>query len=287
METVTVSSETFIKVHVSTKINTKTSEEKAHSEFGGSQAERIMNCPGSVILSRGVPNPTNAASEEGTAAHACLEFFILNRLKLKNKTTRKAVLKKAENSFTIGESGKKIDWDEDMIEHALHSLAWVESQVAPKGEIYAESKVESTKFTTNDKKNRQKSTLDISIANWSARELIIADYKYGKHPVEVKKNSQLIYYAVALLIKLKSFKKFDRIRCVIIQPRAHHKDGFIREWYISVDDAIKWAKKFRKAAKLALKPKAPLKYGEKYCFFCLAKKKCPVMKGRMAQKDFK
>ena len=271
---------------MSKAINTNTSEEKEHSEFGGSQAERILNCPGSVILSRGIPNKTNAASERGTAAHACLEYFILNRKKLKNKATRKKVIELAEESSTVGESGETIFWDDEMIEHALHALAWIEEQLSPTSDLYAEQKIDSTKFTTGTEKKKQKSTVDVTIANWSARELIIADYKYGVHPVEAKKNSQLIYYALGVLLKLKGWKKFDRIRCVIIQPRASHKGGTIREWYISVDDAIKWGRKFRKTVKIAMKPKAPLNIGDKWCFFCLAKKICPKMKARMAAKDF-
>lgn len=268
-------------------IKTKTSEEKAHSEFGGSQAERILNCPGSVILSRGIPNKENAASRTGTAAHACVEFFINNRKKLKNKKTRKEVLTLAKKSVTVFEDpAEKIKWTEDMIQNALDITAWVEDQQTPKSTVYVESKVESTKFTTKDKNNRQKSTLDIAIANWSARELIIADFKNGTHPVEVKKNSQLTYYALAMLIKLKAWKHFDRIRLVIIQPNAYHKDGFTREYTMSVEAAIKWGKRFRKAVKLALKPKAPLKIGDKYCFFCPAKKKCPEMRSKMANKDF-
>lgn len=267
-------------------MKTQTSEVKQHSEFGGSQAERILNCPGSVIMSRGVPSKTNDASEEGTAAHACLEFFIINRHLLKKKSTREKILAKAEESFTIGESGKKIHWDEHMIAYALDALAWLEKKVAPDGEMFAETKVESTKFTTGSKKNRQKSTLDVSITNYGARELIIADYKFGKHKVEVENNSQLIYYALALLIKIKGWNKFDRIRCVIIQPRAHHKDGPFREWVISVEDAINWGRKFKKVVALALKPDAPLKYSEKYCFFCPGKKKCPVIKARQTSNDF-
>lgn len=252
-------------------MKTKTSEEKEHSEFGGSQAERIINCPGSVILSRGIPNKSNAASEEGTEAHACLEFIINNRKKLNDKLTRKKVLDHAEQK-----------WNQDQIDYALDALTWINEQISPNGEIFVEQKIDSSKYTTEG----QKSTVDISIANWSARELIVADYKYGKHAVEVKKNSQIIYYALGVIFKLNGWKKFDRIRCVIIQPRAHHKDGQIREWYISIDSAINWGRKFKKAVKIALKPNAPLKYGEKYCFFCLAKNKCPVMKTKNAAKDF-
>lgn len=258
-------------------MKTKTSEVKEHSEFGGSQAERIMNCPGSVVLSRGIPNKENEASKDGTAGHACLEFIIKNHKKLMNKKSRKKILEYAEGCETDG-----VSWDKEKIDYALDALTWVKDQLTVNSSVFVELKLDSSAFTTEG----QKSTLDIAIANWSARELIIADYKYGKHPVEVKKNSQLIYYALATLIKLKAFKKFDRIRLVIIQPRAPHKDGVIREYYMGVDDAIKWGKKFRKVVKTALGPKPPLKMGDKWCFFCPAKKKCPEMKTKMAAKDF-
>jgi hypothetical protein len=271
---------------VSKKLNTKTSEVKEHSEFGGSKSEQILNCPGSVLLSRGIPNKDNPASMHGTAAHACLEFIIRNHKQLKNPVQRKRILKKAlSSSTTIIDSDNVthvIDWDEEMVDDAIDALAWVKEQLSPNTTVYVESKIDSSSFTTEG----QGSTLDIGIAVWSARELIIADYKYGKHAVEVKNNSQLIYYALGMLIKLKAFKKFDRIRLVIIQPRASHKDGHIREHVISVEDAIKWGKKFRKVVKIALKPNAPLKIGDKWCFFCLAKKKCPAMKAKMASKDF-
>jgi hypothetical protein len=270
---------------MSKKINKKTSEVKAHSEFGGSQAERIMNCPGSVILSRGIPNRTNPSANRGTAAHACLEFIVNNRDALKSKASRKKILAAAlEMETPIEEDGEVIEvvqWDEDMVNDALNALTWIQEQVSPNGVIHVETRLDTSAFTTDD----QSSTLDIGIANYSARELIIADYKYGKYKVKVKNNSQLIYYALGLLIKLKAFKKFDRVRLVIIQPNSTGKT--ITEHTMSVDACIKWGKKFRKVVKVALRPKAPLKYGEKYCFFCLAKKKCPVMKGRMAAKDFK
>lgn len=258
------------------EINTNTSEVKEHSEFGGSQAERIMNCPGSVILSRGIPNKSNAAADKGTATHACVEFFIRNHKKLKTKKQRTELIDLALEMKTEG-----IPWDMDMVDNALNTLSWVKEKLQPGSKVFVEAHLDSSAFTTVG----QFSTLDIAIANFRARELIIADYKNGTHPVEVENNSQLIYYALAMLLKL-GINKFDRVKCVIIQPNAYHKDGEIREWITSVEDTIAWGKKFRKTVKIALKPKAPLKYGNKWCFFCLAKKKCPVMKQRMADKDF-
>lgn len=245
----------------------KTSEIKEHSEFGGSQAKRIKNCPASVLRSRGMPQqPESAAAKNGTDAHACLEFMVNNRDKLKKRSTRNEVLATAEAR-----------WNDTMIEDALDALTYIMEQLAPDHDVYVETKLDSSKFTTTG----QFSSLDVGIANWSARELITIDYKYGKHPVPAKKNDQLIYYALALLLKLKAWKKIDRVRLVIIQPNG----GGIREWYCDVEYLIKWGKKFRKITKLALTKKAPAKYGE-WCFFCLAKKSCTTFKNEMAKKDF-
>lgn len=251
-------------------MKTKTSEEKAHSEFGGSQAERIMNCPASVVLSRGIPRTTNAASERGTHAHACLEFLLNNRKLLRLPKSRVRVLDEADQN---------LNWDQDMVDHGLDAVSFIEKRMQPGATLYVEQKLDSSKFTTKD----QGSTLDVAIANWTARDLVIIDYKYGKHPVKVIRNAQLIYYGLAMLIKLKGWSKFDRLTLIIIQPNAYLEP---QESVISVASAINWGRKFKAAVKLALGPKPPYKYGDKWCFFCPAKKKCPVMRQRQQAKDF-
>ena len=59
--------------------NTKTSEVKAHADFGASGSKRWLNCSASVQLSRGMPNYESKYAQEGTDAHACLEFILKNR----------------------------------------------------------------------------------------------------------------------------------------------------------------------------------------------------------------
>ena len=48
----------------------------AHSSFGFSGQGRIISCPGSVRMQRGMPNTTNDAAELGTAVHECSEFAL-------------------------------------------------------------------------------------------------------------------------------------------------------------------------------------------------------------------
>src|SRR5215469_7170802 len=48
-----------------------------HSNFGGSKAERWLNCPGSVALCASVPPlPTSAYALEGTQAHALAAYCL-------------------------------------------------------------------------------------------------------------------------------------------------------------------------------------------------------------------
>lgn len=260
-----------MKKKLNSKIKKKLSEVKAHSEFGGSQAKRISKCPASVKRCRGKESKENTASLNGTYAHACLEYFLINRAKLKKKISRNKVMEWAENHP---------DWNEDMIDDALNTVTWVNDQIQPGGELFVEERLDTSAFTTKD----QSSTLDIGIANWRARELIIADYKYGKHPVKARWNYQLIYYALGMLIKLKAWKKFDRIRIVIIQPNGPKNNSF-NEWIMTVEQAVRWGKRFRKTVKIALGKKPPFQHGE-WCFFCLGKPGCPEFQKQMMLKEF-
>lgn len=49
----------------------------AHAKLSPSSAERWMNCPGSVVLSEGMPDKTTQFAEEGTMAHAVAEAMLL------------------------------------------------------------------------------------------------------------------------------------------------------------------------------------------------------------------
>lgn len=50
----------------------------SHAKLSPSAAERWMTCPGSVVLSEGMPEKTSAFAEEGTQAHALAEMLLNN-----------------------------------------------------------------------------------------------------------------------------------------------------------------------------------------------------------------
>ena len=238
--------------------NTKTSEVKAHADFGASGSKRWLNCSASVQLSRGMPNYESKYAQEGTDAHACLEFILKNR---------KNIFLAATNAY------KK--WPREMVNHAYESAKYImELMQNPNAEMFIETKIDSSSFTTKD----QFSTLDVAVAHYNARNLHIIDYKYGAGlAVYPEDNPQLIYYAIAMMLKL-GWKKFDKATLTIIQPRKECEKGeVIRSWVIDDEELLKWGKKFKLGVKAALAPNAPIKAGD-WCQFCNAKIKCPALR---------
>lgn len=248
------------------KLNKKTSEEKAHALFSASGSERWLNCEGSIELSKGLPDEEGSeASKEGTVAHSCLEFICKNR---KNpEAARKMALK---------------TWSQEMVDHALTALDYVNSILKkyPDAQIFIETRVDASKFTMPG----QFGTLDICIVIPSIKKIFIIDYKYGVGLlVDPKDNSQLIYYGLGMLLKL-GWNKFKTCELVILQPRREDDQGqTVRSWVTTSDVLLAWGTKFKTGVKKALRPNAPLKYGEKHCFFCPARHKCPELK----EKGFK
>lgn len=232
--------------------------EKAHADFGASGSKKWLNCPGSIKLSEGMPNYESKYAKEGTDAHACLEFILKNR----------------KNIFKAATMANKT-WPKEMCDHAYDTAKYVlELLEVPNSELFIETRVDSSAFTTKD----QFSTLDIGVALYNARTLHIMDYKYGAGlAVDVVENSQLIYYALAMLLKL-GHKEFDKVIMTIIQPRKEDADGeVIRSHMMVTEDLMEWGKKFKRGVKAALAPNAPLKAGD-WCQFCTARIKCPALR---------
>jgi hypothetical protein len=79
------------------------------------------------------------------------------------------------------------------------------------------------------------------------------------------------------------------VRMVIVQPRYHHADGFIRTFEIdSYTLRMEWAEDLLEAAHETLNPNAALVSGE-HCRFCPAQAKCPRLHEQavaLAQTEF-
>ena len=118
-------------------------------------------------------------------------------------------------------------------------------------------------------------------------EIIVIDYKDGHEDVDVEGNTQLMLYGLGALRNYIDFLDPERVRLIIVQPRA----GGVKEWVINADRLTEFAADASIAvdqcetAKLArgeaeLMPY--LKPGEKQCRWCPAAATCPALRNEVA-----
>jgi hypothetical protein len=229
---------------------------KKHAKFSPSAAHRWLGCPGSIALTeKAPPQKSSPYADEGTAAHTVLES-VLKMTKVKGTATS------------------------EMIKHAREAATWILAK-AGKNLVLSETKVDLT-FAVPD----MFGTVDAAIVEEFGR-LYVIDYKYGAGiAVDPEQNPQMLAYALGLSKKYDH--NFKDVVLVIIQPRAHHSRGPIREWMLPIEELISWEEKFRKGAEKALDPFAPLCAGD-HCKFCPATPICPEISSvslRQAQIEF-
>lgn len=248
-------------------LDTKTSEQKDHATFSASGSERWLNCPGSIALCEKAPEQHSSKyADEGTKAHACLEFL------LKNRANLAAATKTAK---------KNPDWDADMVKHALAVVEWVEERHAamPGSVVLSETKVDSSPFTCDG----QFGTLDISIVHEFGR-LVVVDYKYGAGIAvdpdgdDDKGNSQLVYYALGLSHQY--HHNFSDVELVVFQPRAFHESGEkVRSHVLTMEQLLAWIPVFQGGVFDAKMPDPKLAAGS-WCRWCAAAVICPQLKNK-------
>lgn len=224
----------------------------AHSVYSASSSKRWMKCPASIRMSKGVKSTTSDAAELGTAAHELGEFC----------------LQTGCNTYDcIGMVFNKHVVDAMMCDAVQLYVGHIRVICKKNGvnpmleERVVMSSVGSDVFGTSD--------CIIVIGSL----LIVLDYKHGFATVEVKDNSQAIFYAVATLDTLELWDTVTIIDTTIIQPRADHVDGAIRTHSYNIADMIHWQDKFKKAVELARR-KDNYTLASDSCYYCPARATC-------------
>jgi len=233
-------------------------DNKVHSEHGASSAYRWLACPGSVSLSRGIRDKTSEYAIEGTAAHELAEL---------------ALKKERDASFWIGMQIENVEVTEEMAEAVQVYVDHIKSLLCPDDDLRLEQRI------TLDKINPPRpmfGTADCVIYRRATKELFVYDYKHGAGvPVEAVGNKQLRYYALGALLSLDSTEPCTTITAGIIQPRANHSDGPIREETFSAGELLDFAAELVEGVEATLRPDAALNPGS-HCRFCKAAALCPA-----------
>lgn len=237
-----------------------------HSPLGGSGAERWLNCPGSNVILQILNLPESDETEfarDGLDAHDAAAYCLRKGLDAFEII----------GPFDMGER-PKFAVTKEMATTIQVYLDYVRAIRKEAGASLLNSCVEE-RITANFHP-LYKGTIDAW--EYASPEpgtgiLDIIDFKYGEGiAVDAKKNAQLLYYAVGLLEKLMP----TVIRMHIVQPRAYHPDGPLRDDEISVEELRQWRDEILIPGMKRAEIDHTLKPGE-HCRFCPAKLACPLL----------
>jgi hypothetical protein len=256
--------------------------DRIHSVLAPSAASRWINCPGSVHATLELQTGADTGSayaHEGTAAHKLLELCM--RLHCAPDE-----LKGAQVHRYTDQAGKEVghNVNEDMIDAVGQAYDYITSWQAahPNGKVFIERQVHwGAHPACNLSKEHSSGTADIVLI--SLDEVEVIDYKHGAGVVVLAlDNEQLKLYGVGALhdpqmVSPALRKRIKQIKLVIIQPRARHSTGPIRETTESVKDLDAWVKaEVAPSARKALRPNAPRMAG-KWCRWCTAAPTCRAL----------
>lgn len=220
-----------------------------HALLSPSASARWIACPGSVLITKDMPNEPSPYAEEGTRAHAEAERII------------RAYLKGAPLPDSVPEFPELGQY-----------LRYVERLREDGAFVIPESRVSVEGITTE---TGAKGTADLIALLGDTLEIV--DLKWGAGvPVEAENNTQMAIYAMAALDAYEYLGPFENVRMTICQPRVNEAPV---TWTITVDELNELRAKIREAAVRALLQAdgsltptfGPTKEG---CRFCKARGSC-------------
>ena len=233
--------------------------EKVHAKLGPSSWDRWSNCPGSVVLSEGIPNTSSRYAAEGSVAH-----------EVADRVLREEV---AQAGDLLGQmfqhEGYDIVVDDEMVEAVDRYVSIVRDHVGDDDTLLPEQSVPIGHMTGEKGAH---GTSDAIIVN--NKSLTVIDLKYGKGVrVNAEGNGQGRMYALGALHKFGT-GEVREVEIMIIQPRI--EDGISSE-VLSVGELEEFRDEVEIAAGRTLIDDT-LVPGEKQCKFCPAKGICPAIK---------
>lgn len=221
-----------------------------HSPIGASSMYRGVNCPGSVALSRLVTNYTSTYAEEGSFGHDLAKKML------------EAELEGKPGPDTDEYEPDLIDLVETYVQHAV-------SLRKPGCTQFIERRLSLETVAKG-----AFGTLDLGTYYPAEYLMIITDLKLGGGVlVSPKRNLQLMFYALALMIHLA--KPVRKIRLEIFQPRNWTGEP-LSTWETDIFDLLDFQNEVIDFAAKAADPNALLKPGA-WCQFCPAVAVCPVL----------
>jgi hypothetical protein len=250
-------------------------QERAHRKYSPSSAERVINCRGSTELLARVPkSPDSIYAIEGRKAHDVVEAALVNGV----RDAREAHENWTTLFFEDLDDGKNnfysaiqmmLDYVYDLLDEYPDAVLYTERFVDPP--------VASLPGAAGG-------YCDVAVHISSIRTLFVIDYKHGAGVAKsAKDNPQPMQYAAGFLYEDDAVvdpASVDHLVLAIIQPRAFHEEGPIREHECTPYDAWEYITEYDEVIAEAEAGGAPLTPGEEQCRFCDASPFCPARESK-------
>jgi hypothetical protein len=224
------------------------------------------------LLARTPPRPSSPDAERGTRAHEILEIALTNGF-----TTAAPAID--ESNYCLSPEIFNTD-DRASINDALDFI-W--DLMAEIDLMYGDPVIFIERYVNppvDAAPGEAAGFCDIAIYSARARRLWVMDYKHGAGISKaVIGNPQVKQYAAGFLYEDNPAvdpANVDVVTLVIIQPRAFHPDGDIRQYDITPAELFDYLMNLDEIIEDCLKPDAPLTPGVDQCRFCDARTTCPA-----------
>lgn len=229
-----------------------------HSVLPPSSSARRVQCPASATLEPQYPEAVEGdAAAEGTAAHWAVAEQLEGRLIDAGQIAPNGIV--VTDEMTRGA---------DMVHDYLSKL------LAPHGLKPSDGHIE-----------QRVNIPRVHPMSWGTPDYwiklptgmyVLLDFKFGHGVVEVFENLQLVEYAAGITHGESDMAPGVPLMLVIAQPRAHHKDGPIREWKTDLLALRALINIASNAAHEALGENPRAKVGPE-CRHCKARHACPAL----------
>ena len=234
----------------------------AHSPVGPSSAAQRIQCPASVALQQQYPEAgDHTAADEGEAAHWVASETLSGR-------PMPAEGARAPNGVFV---------TPEMVQGAELYVGYVQRMLAPYGLAPSDGAVE---VTVSIPRVHEQAWGTPDYRAWLPTRprptLFLADYKFGHGIVEVFENPQLVDYAAGCLDGTRLQDTEVDVIAAIVQPRAFHRQGPIREWRFNAADIRAHVNISHAAAQEALGPNPRARTGPE-CEHCSARHACGTL----------
>jgi hypothetical protein len=245
----------------------------AHAHLGASNSSIWLNCAEAGRKMRTLPSGAGSVyAAEGTVAHALVENWFEHGDDPASQLGKTAVL-----------DGFHIPIGPDMIDAAKTAIDYIELLIAGpgRGTVQIERPVSMEPLFDLVGRDMPEPMFGTADAVVRAGEFLhVVDFKYGAGvPVEAS-SPQLRFYGLAAWLAAGADEKI-RVVAHVVQPRAPHKDGFVRRMEYSQKALLAFGDEIVEAVERIAAGKGGYVSGE-HCRFCPLAGRCPELARRNA-----